>query len=287
MLRLPAPPGPRRPTAGCLLPSLPPRRLGAPWGRGADGCPCPGGQRLECPFARGSLSLRLLPGARHPHPLPSFPGQRPECPLSISLRVQGILSSSSVSPRAAPCVISLLLLLRARVLLSAPRFPGADHCGNPPAPVPLGVGSPLSLPVLPGTPPPRGLCQAPSGCVFFFSLSPRVRWHLRGQISCLPSAPTTTETLPRPRHLVVATSSLLPFEGRWRLPLNSCLPPPSQRRKTLGHPPVAGRLHLGQRGRGKWGDCGGTNRRLGPSGCLTCLFLPLQGLREARIPVPR
>lgn len=231
-----------------LSPSQPPRSALGPW-RGR--LSLPGRAASLVPFRTGFPVPPPPSGLEAPSlPFPPFRGQRPECPLSSSLRAQGILSSSSVSPRAAPCYL----------FTAPPCGPGFSHpllgfpvhttAGTLRSPVLLGMGSPLFLPVLPGTPPPRGLCQSPSRCVFFFSLSPRVRGHLCGQISCLPSAPTTTETLPPPRHLVVATSCLLPFEGRWRLPLNSYLPPPPERRKTLGHPPVAGRLHLGQRGRG-------------------------------------
>ena len=137
--------------------------------------------RTPVPPREGSVSSALSHGVPCPSAsfrargtLTPFPPFRGSALSVLSLAPCGYRASFPPPPclRGQRPVLSLYCSsLRARVLLSAPRFPGADHCGNPPAPVPLGMGSPLSLPVLPGTPPPRGLCQAPSGCVFFFSLS--------------------------------------------------------------------------------------------------------------------
>lgn len=106
-----------------LSPSQPPRSaLGPRRGR----LSLPGRAASLVPFLTGFPVPPPPSGLEAPSPpFPPFRGQRPECPLSISLRAQGILSSSSVSPRAVPCVISLLLL---PVGLGSPFHSSVSRC---------------------------------------------------------------------------------------------------------------------------------------------------------------
>ena len=159
------------------MPSLPPSCLGAPRGRGAGAlspqgsglrCPSPGGQRLECPLVRGSLSLCLLPGSRHPHPLLSFLGAAPWVPFFCLPAGMGhSFLLLCVSGGSAPCYLLLLLPEGLGSPFHSSVSPLRITAGTLRSPVPLGMGSPLSLPVSQGTPPPRGLSHPPSRCVFF------------------------------------------------------------------------------------------------------------------------
>lgn len=192
--------------------------------------------------SRAGFPISLSPsGLEAPSSLPSFLGAAPWVSfLRLPAGMRHSFLLLCVSGGSAPCY--LLLLPEG---LGSPFHSSVSPlhitAGTLRSPVPLGMGSPRSLPVPQGLPSPRGLSHPPTQCVFFsFPEGISV-----GRTPACPPPPTKTETLPLPRHLVVAASSLLPFEGRWRLPLSSHLPPPPQRRKTLGHPSVAGRLHLG------------------------------------------
>lgn len=249
VLRLPAPPVPdgRPRGASCPVSSQPPRSaLGPRRGRLSS----PGGQRSQCPSHGGSLSLRLLPGPRHPHPLPPSGGSALSV-LSSFLRAQGILSSSPPCLRGQRPVLSLYCPFPCGPGFSHPPSVLGTSLREPSGPRSLWAWGVLS-PVPPRNTTAAGLCQ-PSRCVFFFS--PRVRGHLCGQILLFPpSAPTTTETLPHPGHLVVATSCLLPLR-EMEVTAELYLPPPLK-----GGRLPSTRLWLrapGPEGQGKWGDSAG------------------------------
>lgn len=181
VLRLPAPRGPRQPIARCLVPSLPPSCLGAPRGR----APLRKGRRgrfstgLRAPLSlpgraaprvpsRAGFPISLSPsGLEAPSSLPSFLGAAPWVSfLCLPAGMGHSFLLLSVSGGSAPCY--LLLLPKG---LGSPFHSSVSPlhitAGTLRSPVPLGMGSPLSLPVPQGMSSPRGLSHPPTQCVFF------------------------------------------------------------------------------------------------------------------------
>lgn len=202
----PLPGAPDGQPRGCLLLSLPPSCLRAPRGRGSGALSAPGSERgvLSLP---GSAALRVPSRAGFPISLPpsGLEASSPPSLLSGGSALGFLYLPAGmghpfllicVSGGSALCYLFLLLPEGLGSPFHSSVFLLNITAGTLPALVPLGRGSPRSLPVPQGTPSPWGLSHPPSGCVFFSSLSPRVRGHLCGQISRLPSAPTATETLP-------------------------------------------------------------------------------------------